>query len=156
MPATSSSGHGGSLASSRRPWKTRWRKHWRGIESPGPRIPATPTAPGRSPLPEARDVLARRLRRQAAWCAELGSPLYSSLLESAADDLQLEGPVWGVLAGFEEEQGGAALALRLMGAVHRLVLDDTLPELARHYPSTGGGGDAGAAWAVVRQALVDH
>jgi len=107
-------------------------------------------------LPEPIETLARRLRRQAAWCAELGSPLYSSLLESAADDLQLEGPVWGVLAGFEEEQGGAALALRLMGAVHRLVLDDTLPELARHYPSTGGGGDAGAAWAVFRQALVDH
>jgi hypothetical protein len=107
-------------------------------------------------LPEAIEKLARRLRRQAAWCSELGSPLYASLLESAADDLELEGPVWNVLAGFEDEPGSAALALRLMGAVHRLVLEDELPELARHYPSTGGDGDAAAAWPEFRQALVDR
>jgi hypothetical protein len=107
-------------------------------------------------LPEATEKLAKRLRRQAAWCTELGSPLYASLLESAADDLEVEGPVSQVLAGFEEEPGRAALALRLMAAIHRLVLDDTLPELARHYPSTGGDGDPSAAWPMFRQALVDH
>ena len=107
-------------------------------------------------MPESSDTLAKRLRRQAAWCAELGSPLYASLLESAADDLELGGPVGGVLDGFEEEPGSAALALRLMGAVHRLVLDDTLPELAAHYPSTGGDGDPVATWPVFRKALTDH
>jgi hypothetical protein len=107
-------------------------------------------------LPEARDVLARRLRRQAAWCAELESPLYASLLESAADDLEVGGPVGDVLDGFAEEPGTAALALRLMGAVHRLVLDDTLPDLAKHYPSTGGEGDPSATWPVFRQALIEH
>ena len=106
-------------------------------------------------MPEATEKLARRLRRQASWCAELGSPLYASLLESAADDLQLEGPVWEVLTEFEQEPGSAALALRLMGSVHRLVLEDELPELARHYPSTGGDGDAAAAWPELRNALVD-
>ena len=104
---------------------------------------------------EAIERLGRRLRRQAAWCSELGSPLYASLLESAADDLELEGPVWEVLSGFEDERGSAALALRLMAAVHRLVLQDELPGLARHYPSTGGDGDATAAWPVFREALVD-
>jgi len=107
-------------------------------------------------LPEATETLAKRLRRQAAWCAELDSPLYTSLLESAADDLELEGPVRAVLEGFQEEPGSAALALRLMGAVHRLVLDDTLPELAAHYPSTGGDGDPSTTWPVFRQALIDH
>jgi len=107
-------------------------------------------------LPEATETLAKRLRRQAAWCAELDSPLYASLLESAADDLELEGPVRAVLEGFQEEPGSAALALRLMGAVHRLVLDDTLPELAAHYPSTGGDGDPSTTWPVFRQALIDH
>ncbi len=107
-------------------------------------------------MPEARDVLARRLRRQAAWCSELGSPLYASLLESAADDLQLGGPVWEVLEGFDDEPGTAALALRFMGAVHRLVLDETLPELARHYPSTGGEGDASATWPAFKRAVVDQ
>src|SRR2546430_13985188 len=113
MPATSSSGHGRSLASSRRPWKTRWPRHWRGIESPGPRIPATPTAPRRSPLPEARDALARRLRRQAAPWSALGSPLYAALLESAADHLPLGGAGWEGLEGFDAEPGAAALAPRV-------------------------------------------
>ena len=107
-------------------------------------------------MPAATDKLGRRLRRQAAWCEELGSPLYSSLLESAADDLELEGPVWAVLSGFEDEPGAAAVALRLMGAVHRLVLQDEAPELARHYPSTGGDGDPVAAWPLFRRALIDH
>jgi hypothetical protein len=107
-------------------------------------------------LPRAVERLSRRLRRQAAWCAELGSPLYGSLLESAADDLELEGPVMDVLSGFENEPGAAALALRLMGAVHKLVLEDAVPDLAVRYPSTGGDGDAAAAWPVFRQAVADH
>ncbi len=107
-------------------------------------------------MPNAADTLGKQLRRQAAWCAELDSPLYASLLESAADDVELGGPVSEVLGGFEQVPGSAALALRLMGAVHRLVLDDTLPELARHYPSTGGGGDPSTTWPVFRQALIDQ
>ena len=107
-------------------------------------------------MPEPKELLAGRLRRQAGWCADLGSPLYASLLRSAADDLLAGGPVWDVLEGFEDEAGTAAVALRFMGAVHRLVLDDTLPELARHYPSTGGEGDASATWPVFRQGLVDE
>ena len=107
-------------------------------------------------MPPDADRLSRRLRRQAAWCAELGSPLYASLLEAAADDLETGGPMIDVLSGFEEESGAAALALRLMGAVHRLVLEDDLPELAERYPSTGGDGDATAAWPVFRDALTAH
>lgn len=107
-------------------------------------------------MQEVRDALGKRLRRQAAWCAELESPLYASLLESAADDLEEPGAVWSVLDGFEAEPGSAAVALRLMGAVHALVLDETLPELAAHYPSTGGDGNAGAAWPLFGQALVEH
>ena len=107
-------------------------------------------------MPPDADRLSRRLRHQAAWCAELGSPLYSSLLEAAADDLETGGPMIDVLSGFEEESGAAALALRLMGAVHRLVLEDDLPELAERYPSTGGDGDATAAWPVFRDALTAH
>jgi hypothetical protein len=102
------------------------------------------------------EVIANRLARQAVWCAELGSPLYASLLDASARDVEAEGPVWDVLAGFEEEHGGSALALRFMGAVHRLVLTGRLPELALHYPSAGGDGDAGAAWPAFLQAAVDR
>ena len=107
-------------------------------------------------MPAASEALARRLRRQAAWCAELGSPLYTSLLEAAADDLETEGPTAAVLAGFADEPGTAAVALRFLATVHRMVLEDALPELARHYPSTGGDGDARAAWPAFRRALIDH
>lgn len=108
-------------------------------------------------MQEPREIVRQRLRRQAQWCAELGSPLYASLLESAAEDLdEEESAVWAVLESFQDEPGTAALALRLMAAVHRLVLDDTLPDLAEHYPSTGGDGDAAAAWPHFRQALVNH
>jgi hypothetical protein len=43
-----------------------------------------------------------------------------------------------------------------MGAVHRLVLTGRVAQLARHYPSTGGDGDAEAAWPLFRAALADH
>lgn len=67
-------------------------------------------------MPPGVEALARRLRRQAASCADLGSPLYALLLEAAAEDLEVGGPVADVLAGYEEEPGRSALALRLMGA----------------------------------------
>jgi hypothetical protein len=107
-------------------------------------------------LPEPREVLAGRLKFQADGCSELGSPFYGALLYHAVADLKTEGAVLGVLAGFESESGRAALALRLMGAVHRLVLMGSLAELARHYPSKGGDGDAEAAWPLFRAALNDR
>lgn len=88
-------------------------------------------------MPAPREVLARRLALQAAGCCALGSPFYGALLETAVLDLDREGAVWRALEGFEDESGWAAIALRLMGAVHRLVLDGRAPALARHYPSAG-------------------
>lgn len=107
-------------------------------------------------MQEAHEVLAHRLRWQARACVVLGSPFYAALLESAAEDVEQNGPTWNVLEGFEGESAWQAIALRLMGPVHRLVLDGRLPELARHYPSTGGDGDAAAAWPLLRKALIDH
>jgi hypothetical protein len=69
-----------------------------------------------------------------------------------------------VLAGHEGDPGPSALALRLMGVVHRLVLRGDAPGLAAHYPSAGG--TPADAWppflAVLREhseelrRLVDH
>ncbi|HEV2027257.1 MAG TPA: DUF2332 domain-containing protein [Candidatus Dormibacteraeota bacterium] len=107
-------------------------------------------------MPGRDEVLAVRLRFQAQGCAELGSPFYGSLLESAAADLEAGGAVLDVLAGFESEPEWSALALRLMGAVHRLVLQGRLAQLEPHYPSVGGDGDAAAAWPTFRDALREH
>jgi hypothetical protein len=86
-----------------------------------------------------------RLAEQAGYCRDLGSPLYAALLDRAADDAGWGGVVAEVL---EPVAGpyGSMLALRLMAAVHRMVLQGTVPGLATHYPSTGGDGDDGAAW----------
>jgi hypothetical protein len=107
-------------------------------------------------LPAAHEELESRLRFQAKGCAELGSPFYAALLEAAADDLKSEGPVWELLAEFEAEPEWSALALRMMAAIHRLVLQDRLTQLSPHYPSVGGDGDAATAWPLFRSALTDH
>ena len=102
----------------------------------------------------AADV-AERFRWQAGWCGKLGSPLYRELMEHAADDIERRGPAWAVLESDAFAGDGllpGAQALRLMGAVHRLVLEGRAPELARFYPSVGGAPGAGAG---VREAFID-
>lgn len=85
-------------------------------------------------------------RRQAKTAVQRGSPLYRGLLTCVADDVAAGGPAWGLLAGRAGERRGQALPLRLMAAVHRLVLAGEAPELARFYPSAGGQGTAPEAW----------
>jgi hypothetical protein len=104
-------------------------------------------------LPDAIETLAGRLRWQAKGCELLGSPFYARLLESATADLEAGGPVRDVLSGFEVEDRGSAIALRFLAPVHRRVLAGELPQLDRHYPSTGGDGDAVAAWPRFREFL---
>lgn len=103
---------------------------------------------------EARAAVARRLRRQAQACRALGSPLYVYLLERSADDTEAGGPAWSVLAGHELDPPGSALALRLMGAVHLLVLQGRAPFLAAHYPSAGG--EPQDAWPAFKATLEEH
>lgn len=102
-------------------------------------------------MPDARETLANRLRFQAASCRVLGSPFYASVLDAAVVDLEAGGPVWEVLRGFADESEGSAIALRLLAPVHRRVLAGELIELDRHYPSTGGDGDAAATWPLFRE-----
>jgi hypothetical protein len=100
---------------------------------------------------------ARRLRRQALACRELGSPLYAGLLDHAADDLLAGGPTADVLDGHLDRPWRSALGLRMLGGVHALVLTGQAPELAAFYPSAGGAADPGpgsaVAWAALRRVL---
>jgi hypothetical protein len=104
-----------------------------------------------------RAEVAERFRWQADWCERLGSPLYGDLLRHAADDIERAGPVWNVLEADVPGPGEllpGAQALRLMGAVHRLVLSGRAPELARFYPSAGGAVTDGVQAAF--DAVVEH
>jgi hypothetical protein len=84
-----------------------------------------------------------------------GSAFYGALLDHMADDADASGPVADLFQPYDGRPWGDAYVLRLLGAVHRRVLTGTAPELARHYPSTGGDGDAAAAWPALRALLSD-
>lgn len=96
------------------------------------------------------------IRQQATACRELGSPFYEVLLTALADDVAAGGVGARVLAGHEEDPGPSALALRLMAAVHRIVLTGGAPRLAARYPSAGGDGDAESAWPAFLTVLEDN
>ncbi|HET6560953.1 MAG TPA: DUF2332 domain-containing protein [Marmoricola sp.] len=95
-------------------------------------------------------------RVQAAACRELGSPMYGELLDRAAADIDAGGPVAEVLEGHEDDPGPSALALRLLGSVHRLVLERRAGGLAAFYPSVGGTWEVDGGWRAFRELLVEQ
>ncbi len=98
-------------------------------------------------------TLAIRLRAQADWCAARPSPFYGALLYRMATDTEQRGPTWDRLAVTVDDPPGFLAHLGLLAGVHYLVLAGEAPDLAAHYPSTGGDGDAEAAWPALRAVL---
>jgi hypothetical protein len=98
-----------------------------------------------------RALAVESFRIQARGCAAAGSPLYAELLARAADDLEAGGVFAELVEGFEGHPVLLVLPLRVMGAVHGLVLTGHAPALATHYPSAGGRFEAEGAW----RALLD-
>lgn len=104
-----------------------------------------------------RERTAFLLRDQASYCEAMGSPLYAHLLERAAVDAEADGPVQELLAPFDAPNLRAdALALRLMAAVHRLVLAGEAPRLAAHYPTAGGSAGRDGAWDAFRDLVASE
>lgn len=95
-----------------------------------------------------------RLRIQAAYCGQIGSPLYADLLERAAADFEAGGPTVGVLRGHEYDAADTMLALRLMGAVNRIVLRGEEPTLACLYADPNR--DPEATWDAFRGVVNRH
>jgi hypothetical protein len=98
-----------------------------------------------------RALAVEAFRFQARGCASAGSPLYAELLARAACDLEAGGVFAELVEGFAGHPVLLVLPLRVMAAVHRLVLGGSAPELAAYYPSAGGRFEAEGAW----RALVD-
>ncbi len=124
-------------------------------------MPTVPYANVQTPPPPPDDAdlqewTAYQLMWQARACLVLGSRLYSHLLEAAAEDVRRGGPAWDVLAEHATRSTDAALALRFMAAVHRLVLTRQAGELALFFPSVGGDADRAGAWHAMRQTLEEH
>lgn len=78
------------------------------------------------------------VENQRVGCLLAGSTIYAAVLEGVTDDLTAGGPSRRILAPVADARFGDAVLLRLLAAVHELVLDGSAPALAAHYPSVGG------------------
>ena len=92
------------------------------------------------------DRLAGLLEHQADAAERHGSPMYGALLHRTAAEVGRAGPLRRVLEQHADAPGPAATGLRLLGAVHRLVLEGGADDLAPYYPSVGGTWDLEGAW----------
>jgi hypothetical protein len=105
--------------------------------------------------------LVEALRWQARACADHGSPMYAELLARAAEDVAAGGPVAQVLASADSPADAAdpvarMVSLRLLGSVHRLVLERRAEDLAVYYPSVGGTWEADGGWRAFRRLLAER
>jgi hypothetical protein len=100
--------------------------------------------------------LLHTLRSQGRFCAASGSAMYGELFELVANDVETGGVFATILSGHEDDPSRDAVPLRLLGGLHRLVLDGRAPKLRRWYPSTGGTWDAETAWPEIAQTAANH
>ena len=84
--------------------------------------------------------LAMAVELQAVACARLGSPQYATLMWELKADYERRGDSYELLHDRPEAPIRDALVLRLLGAVHRIVLRGDAPALAARYASAGGDG----------------
>jgi hypothetical protein len=100
--------------------------------------------------------LADRFRRHAESLVRAGrSPLYVRLMGEAAEDIDRGGHVARLFAGIPTPPGSVP-QLRLLGALHYLVLSGQAPELAAFYPSAGGEEPLAGVWSAARAAIDEH
>jgi hypothetical protein len=102
--------------------------------------------------------LAARFREHAGFCDRSGAPLYRELLLGLAADLEAGGVVAAVCAGREDAPTGDVVQLRLLAALHRLVLTGRAPQLEPFYRSapdrrSAGPADPKGAWPVAREVI---
>ncbi len=100
-----------------------------------------------------REKLIGTLHKHSEEAAAWHSPMYSAFCARMAEDVEAGGPTWKLLEPYADEPADEYHPFRALAGVHHMVLSRELPELARHYPSEGGDGDAEAAWPAVREAF---
>ena len=105
---------------------------------------------------EDRPAVHQALLAQSRYCLAGGSPLNAEILERAAEDWTLGGPVRALMQPWADDdvaaQFAAATPLRLIAALHELALSDDDPALSAAYRSL----DAEAIWAAARPAMIER
>jgi len=100
--------------------------------------------------------LADAFRAQARGCALAGSPIYAELLDRAADDVAGGGLFADLVSRYRGVPMLDAMPLRVLGAVHAMVLGGRAPSLAAFYPSTGGRFEAEGAFRALCEVCDAH
>ena len=107
---------------------------------------------------EHREQLLETIDWQQAACVSAVAapcPFYADVLGEVRVDVLGDGPIAQVLAPHAHERFDAAYLLRLLGGTHRMALSGESPELARHFPSTGGDGNPVATTRALQRLLGD-
>ena len=101
-------------------------------------------------------TLGDRFRRHADSIARADrSPLCVALMRAAADDIDAGGMICELFNGVGAPPGSVP-QLRLLAALHELVLSGRAPELGAFYPSVGGRMSSEAVWPAALRALGEH
>lgn len=79
------------------------------------------------------DDIVAAFGRQSAFCRDRKAPLTASLIDGAAADISHGGPLLSFVQNFGEDPGKGALALRIAGALHYLVIKNRADDLAGIY-----------------------
>jgi hypothetical protein len=101
-------------------------------------------------------VIGDLFRARAAELERDGrSRLYVELMRGAGADADAGGIVAAIFAG-DPATPGSVPELRLLAALHHLVLSGDAPQLARHFPSAGGNAPPADAWPAARRTIAEH
>jgi hypothetical protein len=93
------------------------------------------------------------VRFQRGACLNLSSPFYAELLGCALDDAAEGIPFWDALDNWDGNPRSSLLTLRILGALHDLVLSGREASLAAAYPSEDFAGDPVTAWAELNSTI---
>ena len=100
--------------------------------------------------------LPARFRRHADMLARSGrSPVYIELMRAAAEDIERGGQVARLFEDIPAPPGSVP-QLRLMAALHYLVLSGQAPALATFYPSAGGEEPIDNVWSAAQTTIAEH
>ncbi|MCF6329415.1 MAG: DUF2332 domain-containing protein, partial [Henriciella sp.] len=100
--------------------------------------------------------ISAHLLEQAGWNEGLGSPFTAALLRAMNDDLQGDGPVWKLCAGWTGHPRKDALGLRILGALHHAVLTGQAAGLATVFPPNEAARDIQRVWAEAKSWIEDN
>jgi len=87
---------------------------------------------------EDRATVFAAFEKQIGWCEDLGAPFTASVLRVLAGELGRDSLLADLVGAWPGDPIADALALRLAGAFHALVLQGADPDLAACYPPRGG------------------